>query len=258
MRLKLTLQYKGTDYHGWQRIEEGPSVQAEVERALQVLNKNKPVEVFAAGRTDKGVHARGQVIHADLDTNFPLIRYLDGVNANLRPHPIRVTEVEEVSEDFHARFLAERRTYSYTLYNRRQIDPLLIHRAGLFRTELDWNKIEDAIAHIPLGENDWTSFRSAECQAKHPNVHMYSISLKKLDAYTYRFEISANRFLHHMVRTIIGTLLEIGEGKREIDDFPHLLKAKDRTKAGSNANASGLVLESVSYPDYKILQKLHT
>lgn len=244
------LEYNGTPFHGWQRIQEGASIQALLEEALLKITREKVV-LHAAGRTDKGVHALGQVIHFDTESDLPLIKFLDGATHYCRPH-VSVTRAEEVDEDFHARFSATARQYDYFIFNRRTARPPLTNRVAHVRKALDIHAMQTAISHIPIGEQDWSAYRSSECQSQTPIVNLHSLELKEVEQHLLKLTIKADHFLHHMVRTLAGTLIEVGTGKRPVDNPASVLAGKDRTKAGPNAPAGGLYLVEVSYPPHTV------
>ncbi|MDD9911903.1 MAG: tRNA pseudouridine(38-40) synthase TruA [Alphaproteobacteria bacterium] len=249
-RIKLTVEYNGQPFWGWQRIQGGPSVQQALEEALFSITHER-IELFAAGRTDRGVHATGQVCHFDTESMLPLIKFLDGVNFYVRPY-VAVTRVEEVEADFHARFTATCRHYEYHLFNRRQMNPLWDGKAGLWRTALDIDAMLKAVSFVPTGEADWSSFRSSECQSSTPMVHLEGIRLEIRDDNWLVLHISGNHFLHHMVRILMGTLIDVGDGKFRAEDIPTIFAAKDRTRAGQTFMPDGLVLTRVTYPEYRV------
>jgi tRNA pseudouridine38-40 synthase len=243
-RYKLTLEYDGGGFVGWQRQDNGPSVQEALENAVKAFC-GETVTSFAAGRTDAGVHALGQVAHVDLvkETTAETVR--DALNFHLKPAPIAVLRAEAVGEDFHARFSAKARLYRYRIVNRRP--PLALDRghAWLIGGELDAAAMNDA-AQALVGHHDFTSFRATLCQAKSP--------VKTLDVLEVRRageEISVNAraqsFLHHQVRNMVGTLKLVGEGKWTRADVAAALAARDRSAAGPTAPPEGLYLTEVWY-----------
>jgi tRNA pseudouridine38-40 synthase len=243
-RYKLTLEYDGGGFVGWQRQDNGPSVQEALENAVKSFC-GETVTGFAAGRTDAGVHALGQVAHVDLakDTTADTVR--DALNFHLKPAPIAVLKAEMVGEDFHARFSAKARLYRYRIVNRRP--PLALDRghAWLIGGELDAAAMHDA-AQALVGHHDFTSFRATLCQAKSP--------LKTLDVLEVRrtgeeilVSARAQSFLHHQVRNMVGTLKLVGEGKRTRADVATALAARDRSAAGPTAPPEGLYLTEVWY-----------
>lgn len=261
-RLKLNIEYDGTPYSGWQRVNEAPSVQQEIETAWQDLT-GEDVNLAAAGRTDKGVHALGQVAHVDTAKDWPLIRFLDGLNKKTSSN-IFLTGVEEVTEDFHARFSATARKYRYLLWQRRQESPVWVNKAGLVRQPLDATAMQEALQYVPLGEADWSSFRSSECQSRTPMCYIHHLSLRQTEPHEHGsphlwvLEIEGNHFLHHMVRIIMGTLVEVGQGKRTPASVADTFAAKNRQAAGHTFSPSGLYLLHVTYPPYKVLDRAGT
>ena len=243
-RYKLTIEYDGRGFVGWQRQENGPSVQQALERAVARFC-GASVNIFAAGRTDAGVHALGQVAHFDIDRSARPETVRNALNFHLKPEPVAVLKAERVQSDFHARFSARERVYLYRITNRRA--PLALERGRTWwvPTPLDIPAMADA-ARVLVGRHDFTSFRASICQAASP--------VKTLDAVTVfgdgeeiRIEVRARSFLHHQVRNIVGTLRRVGEGKWTAADVAAVLAARDRTKAGPTAPAEGLYLVSVTY-----------
>ena len=228
-RYKLTIEYDGAGLVGWQRQENGPSVQAALEDAIAKFC-GEQVTVYGAGRTDAGVHALGQVAHIDLAMEAPADTVRDAINAHLRPAAIAVLAAEIAPVDFHARFDAIRRHYRYRILNRRAPPALERGRVWHVGAPCDAGAMHEA-GQILVGKHDFSSFRAAECQAKSP--------VKTLDAITVsrrgeEIEIAARArsFLHHQVRNIVGTLRLIGEGKWSPDDLTAALAAKDRARGG--------------------------
>ena len=243
-RFKLTLEYDGSGFVGWQRQDNGPSVQQALEEAIFKFC-GETVDTYAAGRTDAGVHARGQVVHVDLARQTTADQVRDAVNFHLKPAPIAVLEAEIAAADFHARFSATARLYLYRIVNRRAPLALDRNRAWLVGTPLDAAAMH-AAAQLLLGHHDFTSFRAALCQAASP--------MKTLDALdvTRRGEeihiaARARSFLHHQVRNMVGTLKLVGEGKWTKDDLARAFAARDRSAAGPTAPAEGLYLTGVRY-----------
>ena len=244
-RLKLTIQYDGTAYYGWQ-IQDGlPSVQGELAQALAQIVEHE-VEIMGAGRTDKGVHAWGQVAHADVAKDLDVIKYLGGMNRFL-PEDIRVIGVEKVDEHFHARFSATARHYVYRLWNARHLRPDLVGHAGHMAVPLDMAAIRAAVEDFPLGEHDFKGFQDAECQSRVSLCDLHHLRWVQEAEYLWRLEIGANHFLHHMVRNIMGTLVEIGLGKRPTTGLMDVIEGQDRSRAGMTFAPDGLYLSKVIY-----------
>lgn len=244
MKLALGIEYDGSAYYGWQRQQEVPSVQACLERALSTV-ADEPVAVHCAGRTDAGVHATGQVVHFDTRARRPAAAWTLGVNANL-PADIAVRWVAPVADDFHARFSATARRYRYIIYNHR-LRPALLGR-GLTHYYHPLDALSMARAgQCLLGENDFTSFRALQCQSRTPWRNLHHLHVTRQGQYVV-LDIKANAFVHHMVRNIVGSLLEVGCGNRPESWIAELLACRDRTQAGATAPAEGLYLVAVEYP----------
>lgn len=243
-RYKLTIEYDGTPFCGWQRQGNGMSVQAAVEQAILKFCQAE-VTVVAAGRTDAGVHATGQVIHAELPKDFPADRVRDALNYHLKPHPVAVRAAEVVAEDFHARFSATGRAYLYRIVNRRAPLALDRDRAWWVPQALDADAMQRAAA-VLVGHHDFTTFRASECQAKSPmkTLDVLDVSRRGEDITVVT---AARSFLHHQVRNMVGTLKLVGEGKWTPDDVRAALAAKRREAGGPTAPACGLYLTGVRY-----------
>lgn len=252
-RYKLTIEYKGSDYSGWQRQPDVPSIQQAIETAIHKFS-GQNVELTVAGRTDAGVHATGQIAHVDLGEftkpmdNFAIMK---AINAHLRPQPISIINVEQTAEDFHARFSATNKLYQYRIINRPAFLTLDHGLAWQIGKSLDIKAMQEGAKHL-LGHHDFTTFRDSECQAKSPMK-----TLDRLDIAERPYpggaeiiiETEAQSFLHHQVRNIVGTLSLVGLGKWNPGGIKTALEAKDRTKGGPTAPADGLYLVRV---DYKI------
>ena len=243
-RYRVTLEYDGTPFVGWQRQENGPSVQQALEAALAKFTGEAPA-TFGAGRTDAGVHAAGQVAHFDLARGWDPVRIREALNFHLQPDPIVVLDAAEVAANFHARLSATRRRYRYRILNRRSPPALDRDRVWHVREPLDHAAMADA-ARTLVGNHDFTSFRAASCQAKSP--------VKTLDLLEVAREgdeilvcAAARSFLHHQVRNMVGTLALVGEGKWSRADVDRALAARDRSAAGPTAPAQGLCLLGVDY-----------
>lgn len=244
MRYKLTIEYDGRPYSGWQRLADGPSVQGALEDALHKLTGVR-TEVTGSGRTDAGVHAFGQVAHIDLEKSFAPQRLADALNAHLRPHPIAVLQAEETAADFHARFAARRRVYVYNVLCRRA--PLTVQRGFIWRVprSLNISAMNEAAQRL-VGEHDFTTFRDSQCQAKSP-VKSLDVASVAGDAHYASFNFEARSFLHRQVRSMVGTLVEVGLGKMTPDDVSSALAAADRSRCGPVAPPDGLYLSRVDY-----------
>lgn len=243
MRIALGLEYAGMAFHGWQSQPDGCTVQDALERALAAIASH-PVGVTAAGRTDAGVHATSQVIHFDTDVERPATAWVRGVNAHL-PADVAVRWSQLVPADFHARFAATARHYTYLLAGGAVRPALLAGRVGWYHRPLDVDAMARA-ARALVGTHDFSAFRAAECQAKSP-VKTLSVLAVAAQRDIVRFDFSANAFLHHMVRNIVGTLVAVGAGKVPEDWPAELLAAGDRTRAAPTFAPDGLYLTGADY-----------
>ncbi|MGH8125002.1 MAG: tRNA pseudouridine(38-40) synthase TruA [Rhodanobacteraceae bacterium] len=244
MRIALGIEYDGTDFFGWQRLSHRPSLQAEVESALSFV-ADHPVEVTCAGRTDAGVHARCQVVHFDAHATRSPRGWVLGATTRL-PSAIAVLWAQSVPGDFSARFSARTRRYRYTILNR-PVRPALDARFVAWeRVPLDAGAMHSA-AQALLGERDFSAFRAASCQAAHARRDVSEIGVRRQDERVI-IEIEANAFLHHMVRNIVGSLLEVGRGERPVPWIAELLAARNRDVAGVTAAPQGLTFIGPRYP----------
>jgi tRNA pseudouridine38-40 synthase len=243
-RYKLILEYDGTPFAGWQWQDGAPTVQRTLTDAIAALCGH-PVKIAGAGRTDAGVHARGQVAHVDLARDWRADRVRDAVNAHLRPHPIAVLAAEKVSDTFDARFSAKKRHYLYRIINRRADLALERNRAWRVPRRLDAEAMHAAAQRL-VGRHDFTTFRAAECQARSPVK-----TLDQLDVARHDDEVlirtSARSFLHNQVRSMVGSLVLVGDGKWSARDLAHALAARDRAACGPVAPPDGLYLVRVDY-----------
>jgi tRNA pseudouridine38-40 synthase len=243
-RYKIVVEYDGTPFAGWQIQANGPSIQGELSRAIGALS-GEAVVPRGAGRTDAGVHARGQVAHVDLVRDFPPETVRDAVNFHLRPSPIAVLACERVDETFDARFSAKARHYLYRIVNRRARLALDHNRAWHVSSPLDAAAMAEAARHL-LGRHDFTTFRSAQCQAKSPLRTLDDLAVER-DGEDILISTNARSFLHHQVRSMAGSLKLVGEGKWRPDDVRRVLEARDRAKCGAVAPACGLYFMKVDY-----------
>jgi len=243
-RYKLKIEYDGTNFVGWQQQDNGPSVQTAIQTAAFRFCGSE-VECLAAGRTDSGVHALGQVAHLDLPRIYPADTVRDALNAHLRPAPVAVLQAEQVDDRFHARFSATKRAYQYVIVNRRS--PLTIERgrAWLVSRPLDATAMSAAGDHL-IGRHDFTSFRASECQAASP-VKTLSLLQSVRTGERINITAEARSFLHRQVRIIVGTLVMVGEGKIAPDQVVTILGARNRESAGPCAPPDGLYLVAISY-----------
>ena len=243
-KYRITIEYAGTDFVGWQKQENGPSIQSSLEDAIKKMT-SETVSVFGAGRTDSGVHAKGQVAHFEFSKNIPLDNIRDGINQHLRPLPIAILDVKEVNDDFHARFSAKLRTYEYLIINRRA--PLTFNKNlawGVFK-KLNMDAMKEA-ASIFVGKHDFNAFRSIDCQSSSSIKTIQSCLIGKNDQHI-TLNVSAKSFLHSQVRIMVGTLVEVGKGKFNSSDVKDIIKNRNRSKAGATAPAHGLYLLKVEY-----------
>ena len=245
-RIALGIEYDGSRFCGWQMQSHGTrTVQQEIEKALSIV-ADSPVQVICAGRTDTGVHATGQVVHFDTRAQRLDKAWLMGANAHL-PDDVCIHWVRQVDSTFSARFSATMRRYRYVIQHRKARPALLAGRASWIHGPLDTEAMHRAAQSL-LGENDFSSFRSSACQAEHAMRFIESISVNQEGHFVY-IDISANAFLHHMVRNIVGSLLKVGQHEKPVSWIAEVLALKDRTRAGPTAPAEGLYLVAVQYPD---------
>jgi len=243
-RYKLVIEYDGAPFVGWQVQENGVSVQAALEASVAAFC-GESVSVRGAGRTDAGVHALGQVAHLDLTREWDADTVRDAINAHLKPHPISVLSAEIVAATFDARFSALKRHYLYRIVNRRA--PLALEAARAWRVArpLDTQAMNAAAQNL-VGRHDFTTFRAAECQAKSPVKTLDRLDVERSGEHV-RIHASARSFLHHQVRSMVGSLALVGEGKWSTDDLARALEACDRTACGPVAPPDGLYLVNVEY-----------
>ena len=255
MRIALGLQYDGSPYSGWQSQVNQNTIQDELEKAISAFvgidaQKSNPIRVITAGRTDTGVHALGQVVHFDVEVERENWSWVRGVNTFL-PESIVVNWAQPVSDNFSARYSAHERTYVYALHAGPCRSPMTAARAGYVMLPADrWFDI-DAMrqaAEYLIGEHDFTSFRSSECQSKTPVKTMYSIEIISDEPWLY-FKIKGNAFLHHMVRNLVGSFIQIGVGKQSANWMAEVLTAKDRSIAAPTFSPAGLYLAQIAYPE---------
>jgi tRNA pseudouridine38-40 synthase len=243
-RYKLTIEYDGTPFVGWQVQDNGVSVQGVLADAVFAFAGEHAV-VAGAGRTDAGVHALGQVAHVDLGRDWAADTVRDAINAHLRPHPIAVLAAERVADDFDARFSATRRHYLYRVVNRRADLALDVRRAWRIPRPLDDATMHDAAQRL-IGRHDFTTFRSSECQAKSPVKTLDRLDVTR-DGDEVRVTATARSFLHNQVRSMVGSLVHVGEGKWSAADLAAALAARDRAACGQVAPPQGLYLVRVEY-----------
>ena len=243
LRIALGIEYDGAPFCGWQTQPTRPTVQDLVESAVARI-AGAPLRVVCAGRTDTGVHALGQVVHFDSDASRPQSAWVKGVNAHLSPS-VSVMWARPVALEFHARFSALGRRYEYVLLNRPVRPAVGAAGVGWFPLPLEVDAMRAAAIHL-LGTHDFSSFRSAQCQAKSPVRELRDVSIER-DGDIIRFRLEANAFLHHMVRNIIACLVYVGKGKHSPDWIGQLLRSRDRALAAPTFAPQGLYLTAVDY-----------
>jgi tRNA pseudouridine38-40 synthase len=244
VRIALGLEYDGTAYNGWQRQRTGAGVQQAVEKALSRV-ADEDVETICAGRTDTGVHALGQVVHFDTNSERDSRGWLLGANSNL-PDDISVTWAKRVDDSFHARFSATSRSYRYRILNRLERSALYRHRAWWVYDPLDAQRMHNA-AQALCGKHDFSAYRAAGCQASTAEREITAIAVSWHGDWII-LEVTANAFLQHMVRNITGTLVAIGRGDEPEEWASTVLASRDRKKGGASAPPHGLTLVNVDYP----------
>ena len=244
-RIALGLEYDGSAFCGWQTQPAGCAVQDELEAALAQLAGER-VSTVCAGRTDAGVHALGQVVHFDTAAQRPLTAWVRGSNALLPPH-VAVTWAHVVNPQFHARYSARERRYRYVLLNRPVRPAVDQGRAGWFYAPLDVEAMRIA-ARALLGEHDFSAFRSSECQSRSPVRELRRLDIERRGDCVL-FDFSANAFLHHMVRNLVGALVYVGSGRHPPEWIEEVLRSRDRTRAAPTFDAAGLYLARVVYDD---------
>jgi len=243
-RLVMGVEYDGTQYNGWQYQPHAPSVQERLNAAIAAV-ADETINCTGSGRTDTGVHALGQVVHFDTRASRSLRGWIMGINSNL-PDDINILWVNEIDDKFHARYSALKRAYRYSILNRPVRSALSRHRAWWVYQALDATAMA-AAARCLVGSHDFSSFRASGCQAHTPVRQLLRLEItRRRDWIT--IEVEANAFLHHMVRNIVGSLVEIGRGERPVEWMHELLQARDRKLAGITAPAAGLVLTQIHYP----------
>ena len=248
----LQIEYFGENYCGWQRQNHSPSIQEELEKALSKI-ANQKIEVICAGRTDTGVHATSQIVNFSSDSNRSKQAWINGTNAIL-PHDIKIKNIIEVDGNFNSRFSALNRTYNYIIYNNPISSPIYSKHSLWYKYNLDLNAMNEACNYL-IGEQDFSSFRSSQCQSNTPFRNIIKAEFTKHNDFII-FEVKGNAFLHHMIRNLVGSLLKVGQKQKPSKWIKELLNYKDRTKAGETAKAHGLYFVGVEYPEYKFYKKV--
>lgn len=244
-RYKIIIEYDGAGKAGWQKQENAPSIQGYLEDAIYKFSSEE-VTVWGAGRTDAGVHAKGQVAHFDLAKDYPTEVVKRAITHFVKEFNISINACEEVTEDFHARFSSKMRYYQYVIFNREEFSPFANNYAWHIRERLDSFKMQKA-ADIFHGTHDFTSFRTVHCQALSPIKTIEEIKVVPKEDNKIFINFKARSFLHHMVRNIVGALVKVGQDKIEIDQIKEILELKDRRCAPATAPAHGLYFMGVDY-----------
>ncbi|WP_368186927.1 tRNA pseudouridine(38-40) synthase TruA [Aestuariibius sp. HNIBRBA575] len=249
-RYALKIEYDGRPFSGWQRQIDLPTVQGAIETALAKLEP-RDHNIAAAGRTDAGVHATGQVAHCDLDREWDPFRLSEALNYHLKPAPVAIVECARVDDEWHARFSAQERRYLFRLMSRRA--PLTFDDGQYWRInhELDVDAMQTGATHL-IGQHDFTTFRSTICQAQSPIKTLEELRIEQINhanGIEYRFHVRARSFLHNQVRSFVGTLERVGAGSWTPDDVRTALAAKTRAACGPVCPPQGLYLAHVTYPD---------
>ena len=245
-RWRLTIEYDGGPFMGWQRQEHGPSVQQALEEALERMT-GEQAQVTAAGRTDAGVHALAMSAHVDVMKSLTPHRLREGLNALVRPQPVSVLAVEEVADDWHARFSCVGRRYLYRILARRAPPALDADRVWHIAVPLEVEAMREGAAHL-VGKHDFTTFRSAQCQSDSPVKTLDSLEVSRVGEEIH-VTAAARSFLHHQVRSMVGCLAMVGRGQWQPDEIWRALGARDRSALGFNAPPHGLYFVEAVYPD---------
>lgn len=245
-RWRLTVEFDGSPFMGWQRQDHGPSVQQSLEDAIHQMT-GETVAVHAAGRTDAGVHGFAMTAHVDIDRDLTDHRLREGLNALVRPAPVSVTAVEQVNADFHARFSCVGRRYLYRILNRRAPPALERGKVWHIAVPLDAEAMAAGAQHL-VGHHDFTTFRSVNCQSASPVKTLDSLTVERVGDEIH-IRAAARSFLHHQVRSMVGCLAMVGKGQWIPDDVKAALEAKDRQELGLNAPPEGLYFVEAIYPD---------
>ena len=244
-RWRLTIEYDGTPFMGWQRQDHGPTIQQALEEAAGRMT-GEPVQCLAAGRTDAGVHALAMTAHCTIEKDLTSHRLRDGLNALLRPHPVSVLAAEPVADDWHARFSCVGRRYLYRILNRRAPPALNTNRVWHIAQPIDVAAMQEGAAHL-VGRHDFTTFRSAHCQSDSPVKTLDRLDVDRAGD-EVRIQAAARSFLHHQVRSMVGCLAMVGRGQWLPEDMRKALEAKDRAALGLNAPPRGLYFVEAIYP----------
>ncbi len=242
-RILIKICYDGSRYYGWQKQDGKPTIQGEIEKALEILLCH-PCEVFGSGRTDAGVHALAQTAHFDMDINIPVSKLAEVIN-KLLPDDISIIEAKEVSQDFHARFSIKKKCYEYRIYTGKKKDPFLANYSSWIKDELDFDKMQTA-KNLLIGKHNFKGFCSTATAVKDFTREIYSIDITTKKDYIY-FTFTGNGFLYNMVRILVGTLIDVGRNKLTIENVKQALKIGDRQYAGITMPPNGLYLKWTQY-----------
>lgn len=246
MRYRLEVAYLGTSFHGWQFQHGVPTIQGAFREALQRLY-GEPVEVLGSSRTDAGVHARGQVASFVADERHTIENLYKALNFHTHPH-IVVQRIEAVRDDFHPRHASRGKWYRYRIQDSYTPDPFCAPIAAHIKHRLDADAMHTA-AQVLIGEHDFSSFRAAGCDASSPVKHIWGIEVQRTGRYSLVVDVRGSSFLKYMVRNLVGSLIDVGRGRRDAAWLADVLAARDRTKAGATAPPEGLTLERIDYPE---------
>ena len=246
MRIVFSVEYDGSSFCGWQHQPSGCSLQDVIENAINKFS-GQSIKITGSSRTDSGVHASWQIFHFDTDLQRKMISWVRGVNAFLPP-TIKVLGAFKVDENFHARFSAIKRQYNYILYSSKVSPCLFFNKVGWTWLEINEKKLKEAIK-IFIGQHDFSSFRSSECQSKSPVREMFEVNVDKISESYYIFKFVGNSFLHHMIRNIIGSLIYVASGKQSLKWLIDVKNSKNRSLAAPTFSPSGLYLSGVHYEE---------
>ena len=242
--IKLTIEYDGKDFNGWQKQPNKLNIQGEIERAIEIITGGEKVELIASGRTDAGVNALGQVANFRTESNIPIEKMAYAINSQLKK-AIRVQKAEEVNEKFHSRYTCKKKTYRYTINNSEQGSAIFRYMQYHYPVKLDENKMNEGVKYL-IGEHDFKSFKASGTSSKSSVREIYDAKVWR-EGDLIHIELTGNGFLYNMIRIIAGTLIEVGEGAIEPIEVKNILEAMDRSKAGKTVSPSGLCLMGVEY-----------
>jgi tRNA pseudouridine38-40 synthase len=242
--IKLTIEYDGKDFNGWQKQPNKLNIQGEIERAIEIITGGEKVELIASGRTDAGVNALGQVANFRTESTMPIEKMAYAINSQLKK-AIRVKKAEEVDEKFHSRYTCKKKTYRYTINNSEQGSAIFRYMQYHYPVKLDENKMNEGVKYL-IGEHDFKSFKASGTSSKSSVREIYDAKVWR-EGDLIHIELTGNGFLYNMIRIIAGTLIEVGEGAIEPAEVKAILEAKDRSKAGKTVSPSGLCLMGVEY-----------